>query len=117
MFKSMRRKSVACLKSEDPENQKLDAPPSKHSSIRRASAVPAPSDFNPTKPEPLETKVAEASRKNRYGCPSRLKQLICLAKSVKFIRSERKVRDSSGKILNVGTGALEENELTDEQQG
>eukprot|EP00960_Hanusia_phi_P054554 762701-Hanusia_phi.AAC.6 len=116
MFLNFRRKSVACYNSEKTDNQQVREPQLKHGTARRSSAVPTGTRFEVAKQEPPEAKVAEAARKNRYGCPSRLKQLMCLAKSVKFIRSEKKIFDSSGKVLNVGTGAQEES-LIDEQQG
>eukprot|EP00960_Hanusia_phi_P054553 762701-Hanusia_phi.AAC.5 len=75
-----------------PENE-----PTKAREIRRPSLLQVASENEPSPCVQLEKKVEEAARRSKYGCPSRLKQLLCLAKSVRNIRSQKCIQTADHK--------------------
>eukprot|EP00960_Hanusia_phi_P053889 762487-Hanusia_phi.AAC.1 len=71
-----------------------DEQPAQTKESRRPSLLQLTTQERPDPHVELEKKVEEAARRNKYGCPSRLKQLLCLAKSVKNIRSKKILQDA-----------------------
>eukprot|EP00960_Hanusia_phi_P055512 762993-Hanusia_phi.AAC.1 len=57
-------------------------------------------------------KVKDAERSSKHGCPSRLKQLMCLAKSVRLIKRKATVYSARGDVI-----AWESRSTTEKQQG
>ena len=62
---------------------------------RRPSLVQHNDDIKSNHHAELENRVEEVSRRSKYGYPSRLKQLLCLAKSVRNIKSKKNIYPSA----------------------